>query len=97
MGIKRFGEGDIKNIEELEVKSDIKLPDDYKDFLIKNNGARVNDGIFYVKALDEDIILHIFFGTKLEKKALNLEFWHQEYGDEIPENSLLIGRDRLFF
>ncbi|MET4141160.1 SMI1/KNR4 family protein [Pedobacter sp. UYP1] len=93
MEIERFGEGDIKTIEELEEKSDIKLPYDYKNFLIKNNGARVNDGIFHVKALDEDILLHIFFGTKLEKKALNLEFWNQEYGDEIPENSLLIGRD----
>ncbi|RAJ37361.1 SMI1/KNR4 family protein [Pedobacter cryoconitis] len=59
MEIERFGEGDIKTIEELEDKSDIKLPGDYKDFLIKNNGARVNDGIFHVKALDENILLHI--------------------------------------
>ena len=39
-------------------------------------------------------MLDVFFGiTHPESRSLMLEYWLQEYGDEIDEKSLLIGSD----
>lgn len=37
-------------VKKIEIKLDIKLPNDYKDFLLKNDGAIPSDNIFEVNA-----------------------------------------------
>lgn len=93
MEMNTYGTGNLLAIESLEKQLNITLPDDYKKFLVSNNGAKIVDGYFYVKDLNQEILMDVLYGIGLEKRVFNLEFWHQEYGDEIPQSSLLIGGD----
>ena len=63
------------------------LPDDYFNFLQKNDGATIDDGYFYVKDLDEYILLELF--SDIEECMED----YQEFKDDIPDKSLVIGAD----
>lgn len=68
------------------------LPDDYVDFVIKNNGIKVVDGYFYINDLDEFILMDLLYGVSAPKR--NLISSNKEFADDLPEESLLIGRDQ---
>ena len=91
MEIKRFEIGNEKSISEVESKLDISLPNDYKEFLHQNNGAKVDDGYFFVKDLNEHIMMDTFFGISISKKALDIIEVNNEFDGEIPSKSILIG------
>ena len=91
MEIKRFEIGNEKSISEVESKLDISLPNDYKEFLHQNNGAKVDDGYFFVKDLNEYIMMDTFFGISISKKALDIIEVNNEFDGEIPSKSILIG------
>ena len=91
MEIKRFEIGNEKSISEVESKLDISLPNDYKEFLHQNNGAKVDDGYFFVKDLNEYIMMDTFFGISISKKALDIIEVNNEFDGEIPFKSILIG------
>lgn len=57
MKIISYGDGSIHDIKKLEESFNIKLPEDYKNFLIKYNGADIVDGIFYVTEEEIKIII----------------------------------------
>ena len=92
--IASWGQVDETAIYAFEQRIGFSLPDDYRRFLLKNNGAQANSQIFFVKYLEQDVMLDVFFGiTHPESRSLTLGYWLQEYGDEIDEKSLLIGSD----
>lgn len=68
--IESFKMGNLQEVTKLEERLEIKLPASYKDFLSKFNGARIIDGYFFVKGLDQKILMHILYGINLEKKLL---------------------------
>ncbi|MBA5868948.1 MAG: SMI1/KNR4 family protein [Nitrospira sp. CR2.1] len=92
MKITPFGKATAAQIGLLEKQIGSRLPDDYRSFLIENNGGEVNDSLFFVHELGEDILFDVFFGFN-EKRALDLNFWIDELEGERPENSLMIGKD----
>ena len=61
MKILSYGNSSIQNIQKLEETFEIKLPQDYREFLLLNNGADITDGIFYVKDLKEKILMGGFY------------------------------------
>ena len=71
------------------------IPDDYRRFLLEYNGAGVdNNQVFFVKDLDQDVMLDKLFGiTNPRARSLTPGYWLKEYGDEIPEKTLLFGCD----
>lgn len=93
MKIISYGDGSIQDIQKLEESFNVKLPTDYRDFLIKHNGADIVDGIFYVKDLEQKILMGGFYGVESNPKKIGLINQNEEYGDDIPDNSLLIGSD----
>jgi hypothetical protein len=95
MKINSYGIGNIENIKKIVEEFGINLPQDYKDFLLLHNGADIAEGIFYVKDLKEKILMGGFFGVKLDSdpNSVDLIYQNREYGDDIPENSLIIGSD----
>lgn len=95
MKILSYGNSSIENIQKLEETFEIKLPQDYREFLLLNNGADITDGIFYVKDLKEKILMGGFYGIKQEtdSKGVGIIYQNKEYGDDIPEKSILIGSD----
>jgi hypothetical protein len=93
MNINSYGKGSIQNLEKIENEFSLILPKEYKDFLIDNNGAEINNGYFFVKEINQLISMGLFYGVDLGKKGADIFYINNEYNDDIPENSLLIGGD----
>ena len=90
--MKSYGKGSTKNIAEIEKTLNIKLPQDYSNFLLENNGASFSDteSYFYVPELKQQIMMSVLDGVGHKYSIIKT---NQEYWDGIPENSLLIGND----
>jgi hypothetical protein len=93
MDIKYLENGNIENLIKVENDFNIKLPTDYRSFLIQHNGAVIKNTFFHVKKLNQKIMMNLLFGINHENRVYNLEYWNKEYGEDLPHNSLLIGND----
>jgi hypothetical protein len=93
MEIKKFEQGSEKNIQKIECIFNIKLPKDYKDFLIKNNGVNIEDGYFYVNDLKQKIMMGVLYGVDLTKYSVDIIRVNKEFEDDLLKTSLLIGGD----
>ena len=63
------------------------LPDDYFNFLVKNDGAIIDEAYFYVKDIEEYIMFDLFYNIE---KCIKI---YEEFSDDFPDKSLVIGRD----
>lgn len=86
MKILSYGDGSIQDIQKLEESFNIKLPEDYKDFLLSSGGADIVDGVFYVKDLKQKILMGGFYPAKSERGGVDLMYQNKEYGDDIRFN-----------
>ncbi len=93
MNITSWGTTNEEIVAAFEQKIGFLLPNDYRRFLLENNGAKANRQVFFVKELGQDVMLDVFFGIAHQSRSLTLDHWLQEFGDEIDEQSLLIGSD----
>ncbi len=93
MKIEPYKNGSREAVLKLEKDLRVKLPDDYRNFLIRDNGGGVSDGHLYVKELDEYMPMGYFFGTGIEKGFADIAAINEEYNDDLPKKSLLIGTD----
>lgn len=95
MEIIKLDSGNSQNLNKVEELFAIKLPEDYKKFLSENNGAKINEGYFYVKDLKETIMMGTFYGVDLgkENESLDIIYENKEFEDDILDKSLLIGSD----
>jgi hypothetical protein len=93
MEIAAYKNGSEKAVRKLEKDFRIKLPEDYRNFLIRDNGGGVDDAYIYVKELDEYMLMGLLYGTGVEGGFADIVKINDEYYDDIPKNSLLIGED----
>ncbi len=93
MNIRSFGKGNINNIKKIEKELHITLPEDYKNFLVKYNGAAIDNAYFDVDDLNQQIMMGVFLGVDLMENANSIININKEFKDDILENSLLIGDD----
>ena len=63
------------------------LPDDYFNFLAQNDGATIDEAYFYVKDIEEYIMFELFYDIK---ECIET---YEEFSDDFPDKSLVIGRD----
>ena len=63
------------------------LPDDYFNFLVQNDGATIDEAYFYVKDIEEYIMFDLFYDIE---KCIET---YEEFSDDFPDKSLVIGRD----
>ncbi len=89
---KKFGGEISKKIEEYESIVNMKLPNDYKKFLINTNGGQFIDELhtFWVEELKQDIGIDALFGFD-NLRSLCLTNWYKEYIEDLPENTIIIG------
>jgi hypothetical protein len=72
-----------------------RLPPDYRNFLLENNGVELLNQSFFVQDLDQEIKLQALFGLhNTSSRGLTLNHWLTEYEDELGPDTLLIGKDR---
>jgi hypothetical protein len=91
MNIKTIGQQiyteDIKVLENILV---FPLPKDYLEFLLMYNGAEANYASIYVEDLQAVLRIDVFYGLSLVNDSLNILFWLNLFGDEIPPKGLVI-------
>jgi hypothetical protein len=92
--ITSWGQNSEAAVAAFEEEIGFPLPNDYRLFIKENNGCKVNKQVFFVKDLDQDIMLHVFYGiTNSTSRSLTLRYWLDEFGDEVEEKTLLFGSD----
>lgn len=93
--IEPFGHAEYENINLLEKRFDIKLPVDYKEFLVTQNGGRNSSYTFEnsikINQIDEVINIDTMFGINTGIKNADIEQWTEEYRNDIFEHSIIIG------
>ena len=95
MKLDRFGFANEEAISILENKFEVVLPEDYKRFLLQENGGR-NTAYRYknlvrISQISEEINIDVMFGVETNIKNADIEQWTSEYRDDLFPNSIIIG------
>ena len=95
MKLDRFGFANEEAISILENKYKVVLPEDYKRFLLQENGGR-NTAYKYknlvrISQISEEINIYVMFGVETNMKNADIEQWTSEYRDDLFPNSIIIG------
>ena len=95
MKLDRFGFANEEAISILENKYKVVLPEDYKRFLLQENGGR-NTAYKYknlvrISQISEEINIDVMFGVETNMKNADIEQWTSEYRDDLFPNSIIIG------
>jgi len=94
MAMKGFGNADLSDIRDLELENNIKLPNDYIDFLLRFNGGDVeptDENSIYIEEFGEGINVDVLFGIQTKEVELSVEFWSNKYRNEMPHDVIIIG------
>jgi hypothetical protein len=81
---------DKNRVLEFEKKNNLKLPEDYIEFLIQYNGGKPSVNILDVDNFGQ-ININLFFGIDLKVKETNLDFCFETFKNRIPIGLLPIG------
>jgi hypothetical protein len=94
MNLASWGENKEDDLVAFEKQIGFLLPNDYRQFLLNNNGAEINNQTFFVKGLGQEVLMDVFYGiTNSESRGLTIGYWLEELEDEIESGDLIIGRD----
>lgn len=98
MKLDRFGFANEEAISILENKFEVVLPEDYKRFLLQENGGRNTDykykNLVRISQISEEINIDVMFGVETNIKNADIEQWTSEYRDDLFPNSIII-RDTI--
>lgn len=92
--IKVSGNGslDPKLLSEFEEEFNVKLPEQYREFMIKYNGGRVDPNIFDLDVIDDATVLNELYELKTEK-GLDLYSVNDLHEDYFSDEFIAIGDD----
>ena len=95
MEVIKYGIGKDEDIKELEEKTKMKLPEDYKEFLRRTNGGDMKNRNNYLKfeGIKEKITVTHFFGVTLkapEVTSYRLLYFYEKWRGKFFEGMLPI-------
>ena len=93
--LDKFGFANNGEILMLENEFEVVLPEDYKSFLLQENGGR-NTAYRYknlvrIPQVNEEINIDVMFGVSTNVKNGDIKQWTSEYQDDLFPNSIIIG------
>ena len=93
--LDKFGFANNGEILMLENEFEVVLPEDYKSFLLQENGGR-NTAYKYknlvrISQISEEINIDVMFGVSTNVKNGDIKQWTSEYQDDLFPNSIIIG------
>ena len=93
--LDKFGFANNGEILMLENEFEVVLPEDYKSFLLQENGGR-NTAYRYknlvrIPQVSEEINIDVMFGVSTNVKNWDIKQWTSEYQDDLFPNSIIIG------
>ena len=95
INLHKFGFANNGEILMLENEFEVVLPEDYKSFLLQENGGR-NTAYRYknlvrIPQVSEEINIDVMFGVSTNVKNGDIKQWTSEYQDDLFPNSIIIG------
>ena len=87
MKIKAINKGNKAKVLTFQEFLGFTLPDDYFNFLAQNDGATIDEAYFYVKDIEEYIMFELFYDIE---ECIET---YEEFSEDFPDKSLVIGRD----
>ena len=91
--LKPFGAGDAVAVEAFERRNQLVLPDDYKEFLIQNNGGQLDGKVCFVEDLNDSVLVDVLLGIDQQEQSLSSDFWLSRFRREMPTGFVVIGLD----
>lgn len=93
-----FGGIDASRIEAFEARNNLALPNDYKDFLITDNGGQLFPLGCRVSSINQNVLVEILLGVDQERE-FDLQGWLDEYSREMPPGFLVfaLGAGSMLF
>jgi hypothetical protein len=87
-----FGGVDVNTIDAFERENDLKLPNDYRQFLLRHNGGRPEPaGTCLLKCINERVLVDMLFGLSTEEPDLDIRRWTKQFGSGLPPGCFIIG------
>ena len=90
---KKYGSTTLLSIVNFESKYGYLLPEDYKEFLVVQNGGIPLKKVFLINKEEQYDSIDVFFGLDMEKPFLNLDYLVETYQDKFPKSIFPIGED----
>jgi len=79
------------DVSEFETRIGFKLPNIYREFLMTKNGGSCKKKTILLDNGIEVLCDQLYGLNKIDE--LDLDFWYQEFGGELPSNCVIIGSD----
>ncbi len=90
-----FGKLSVKSLHDFEARIGVKLPKDYEEFLLENNGGKPVPDFFWIVPQKDGSRMNQFYGLHEEAKIFSLNTCTSEKRYGIPASMLPIGDDGL--
>lgn len=91
--LENFGGLSTKRLKNFEEKHILRLPVDYRCFLLKNNGGYIENGNFLINDFQGEDRIEVFHGLDLKQRFSNIEYLIETYSDRFNVKVLPIGHD----
>ena len=84
---------DLSAIKILEQKHSIRLPESYKNFLIRTNGGRPEPSLFPISGLENNPYgrIHFLYGIDADHRTYNLDAVLSDLPASVPKGIIPIG------
>jgi hypothetical protein len=85
-----IGQVDLEKLRGFEATLSFQLPEDYRRFLEKHNGASFRGARYWVPDLQVEEDLDVLYGFH-ENPSLDIRSVRKDMDGEVPPNSIIIG------
>lgn len=87
--ITGLGKSTDEIVRSFEDRNRMRLPGDYRKFLLDYNGGLVESGCCNVQGVGQDVLVQVLLGVGLARD-FDLQGWLSEYREEMPPSALVI-------
>lgn len=86
---------DLEDVLECESAIGVRLPDEYRSFLLRYNGGRPTPNAYPIYGLENNPFgaVHFFFGIDDPVESCNIDWNYEVHNGRLPANLLAIGCD----
>ncbi len=98
MKIEKFKGLNDEQINNIESKLKINLPEDYKNFLKQIGGGIVEkdeSNRIIIDSIGENIVLDVLYGDDANNEKGSIMFWMKQFEGELLADAIIIGDDLL--
>lgn len=75
----------LKNIEKFEAEHDIKIPRQYREFLLEFNGGNVKPNVFKISKKEGESVVNTLYGIDINESYDDLANVFDSLNGEIPD------------